>query len=519
MRKVAWWLCLAATCWAGSAAALDLTFDLSRDPVRESGTVFEVRVDGARCAAGFVNAVQSRVYTNQNDLELWCREDTGEALNFATIGKPAAGQFTSSIANLNGRPYEFVGRSVFDGGGWRSLRADELPVPSDALPISIQSVGEATFVFSIYGSRCEGISIYSTSGYHGSYRGADWQQWSALWTDGRSIAMNVGYAVRVGPLPPPTREACVPLVLTDSTGGGRDWVYAMTSLGDDLLYGGSEDERDTCSAMFVLNLKAARAQKLRLKECAPGYVTEIYSFTRWRGDILIGNFPHGALYAFSPRSQTTRITSFGIARPDDLPDPHWGGPYRESQSVAVTGGRVLIGMYPWAELFVQEGEGAAPRVHRLFEKPVKGRDFAPFASRLATTERVRSDPYGDRAWSQRIPTIAVFSGRICASTGNRSGENLAEWNNVIALDEVQHYGEVFCAHVPGHAMARVSAGATRLRFQVIERSLSITQDGTVIAEAAHTLSAKALARLDAASPRVGRGDYGPFSGTVRRRRT
>jgi hypothetical protein len=61
----------------------------------------------------------------------------------------------------------------------------------------------------------------------------------------------------------------------------------------------------------------------------------------------------------------SRETAFGAPLPDDLPNPRFGLPYRGSESIAVTGGRVLIGMSPWAELFEHRSETEPPVVTRL----------------------------------------------------------------------------------------------------------------------------------------------------------
>jgi hypothetical protein len=171
-------------------------------------------------------------------------------------------------------------------------------------------------------------------------------------------------------------------------------------------------------------------------------------------------------------------------------------------------------MYPWAELIVQDDENATPTVYRLMTQPAKGTEFAPYATRLATAPNVPSDrPYFDRTWAQRIPTIAVLSGRLCASTGNRTGEDLRDWGTAITQDEARPYGEVFCATMPNHVMGNVGLNG-RLRFRVTNETISVTQNGVAVAEVRHSLSASALTALRSAGLTTGHGDYGPFAGTL-----
>ncbi|MES1179581.1 MAG: hypothetical protein ABUL43_00125 [Hyphomicrobium sp.] len=494
-------------------AVLQLAFDVTRNAGLPGGTVFEAIAGDVRCAAGFVHTVQSRTYANQNDLEFWCREGAGAPLQFRSIGKPSAGQYTSSIANLNGNLYEQIGKSVYENGAWRSLRAGELPIPSDAFPLAVLRREAETFVFSIYGSACEGISLHSSRGYHGTYREADWASSSALWTDGNSVALNIGNQIKVGPVPPPTTATCVSLPVSPDSSQPPVYAYAMMNLAGGLLYGPSLDDLTACTKLVELNLSTRQTRNIPLNACPPGYVTEVYSLTPWRNEILVGTFYVGRLYAFSPAGNSTRLTTWGMPRADDLPDPTWGGPYRESQSVVVSGGRVMMGMYPWSELFIQDSESAAPTIQRLLTQPAKGTEFAPYATRLAAASGVPHGPYEDRAWAQRIPTIAVLSGRVCASTGNRSGDDLQNWASAISAAEARPYGEVFCADVPNHVMGRPALEG-RLQFRVTSQTISIIQNNVVLVEAPHTLSANALARLAAPTVTTAQGDYGPFAGTL-----
>jgi hypothetical protein len=287
----------------------------------------------------------------------------------------------------------------------------------------------------------------------------------------------------------------------------------MMNVSGGLLYGPSLDDLTSCTNLVELNVSTRQTRAIPLTACPPGFVTEIYSLTPWRNEILVGAFYVGRLYAYSPTANATRLTTFGMPRADDLPDPLWGGPYRESQSVVVSGGRVMMGMYPWAELFIQDSEAAAPTLHRFFAQPGKGLEFAPYATRLAAASGVPSGPYEDRAWSQRVPTIAVLSGRVCASTGNRSGDSQQTWVNAIPPAEARPYGEVFCADVPGHAMGRVALQG-RVTFRVTSASVAIVQNGVVLGETAHTLSAGALSSLATLTVTTAQGDYGPFAGTV-----
>jgi hypothetical protein len=60
-----------------------------------------------------------------------------------------------------------------------------------------------------------------------------------------------------------------------------------------------------------------------------------------------------------------------------------------------------------------------------------------------------------------------------------------------------------------------SAGLSgRLGFRITSDTISITQNGVVLAQASHSLSESARSQLRNATVNVGSGDYGPFSGTL-----
>src|SRR3954451_24596247 len=67
------------------------------------GTLFEWHHGSMRCGAGFVEALQSRVYTNSNDLEFWCRRTGSTPIGrFRALPQLPGGPARSSIADVDG---------------------------------------------------------------------------------------------------------------------------------------------------------------------------------------------------------------------------------------------------------------------------------------------------------------------------------------------------------------------------------------------------------------------------------
>ncbi|MGN6514705.1 MAG: hypothetical protein ACTHLR_02565, partial [Rhizomicrobium sp.] len=432
---------LLAVFWRPVSETADLAthriVDVEFDPAHPED--FRINAKDVRCGADLVESVQSRDYTNQGDLEFWCREKHQPLPVFKNIGKAFPEQFGSSLANVSGRMYELVSESYYKNGAWRFWNKKNHDRIDNGRTINLQQRNGITYRFVIEGRKCTGVSIFSDEGYHGTYQGKDWADWSAMYTDGKIVAANIGHRMRIGNLPRATSfDRCRALSLQPV--GPPDWIYAITPIKGGLLYGGSTPYiHGECAMLRFLDLRTHTVQTIPLPNCKDGLVTEFYSFARFGKKLLVGLYPYGRLFEFDPATHKVVPTNFGKLRPQDkLYD---GLPYRESQSVLVADGYVFIGMYPGSELFVhEENDPNKLSVIRMLKSPPRNDgDWTPYSTVLTQmmlkstgAKDVRSIPPSvqqslrDRAlymdsWSQRIPSVTLFSGKLCAATANFTG--------------------------------------------------------------------------------------------------
>jgi len=343
-------------------------------PGESLGTAFEVEADGVRCAAGYVNSVQTRVYTNQNQLEFWCREDS-RALNleFKSIGKGYEGQFFSSIMNHRGLLFDVVSEFSWTPKGWSFLRnRDHI---DGGRVVSLQTRRGKDYWFVVGAGVCEGLSLFSVDGYHGTYSGDGWGAWSAIYTDGDVVIANIGHKMLTGPvLAPDAPKGCreMSLMVFDDR---PTWTYVIMPHDGRVIYG-APASKGRCAPLATFDGTSVVSQQPL--DCEGEQITEYYSITPFMDKLLIGNYPTGTLWASMSPISMPQKTILAKPRSDDgLRDGI--DVYRESQSVVTTYGGVFTGMFPWGELFAYDHHSRMETVTRIFPGPEKdGRDYAPF---------------------------------------------------------------------------------------------------------------------------------------------
>lgn len=468
--------------------------DYERKDDEPQGMLFEFRGDGFRCAAGFVYSIQSRVTTNQNDLEFWCRQDR-VTLSFSKLPKPSD-SVTSVVINVDGRLHETISHRFYDfeKSEWKAARPFFL---------TNKSGGQRYYFVS---GECDGLSLYRGNDYLGTVRG---NYSAALVIKGRVI-VNIDNGILSGPIPEKA-ELCSPLALTQEKGSG--WLYAFYPAISGIVfgssYGGYNSDNRGCAKMFHLDGREVSYP------CKGGRVKEFYSYTPFYNGVLVGNFPLGTLLYLNGNS--LRETDF--AAPDDLDwrDPR-GTYYRESQSLVLAYGAVMIGMYPWSEFTFVDTRTRIERKTRLIQQPVKSHIPTPYFEKMEQQakalpgvvsspkqERVysltingktlRDDGYEPTHWGQRIPSIAILSGKVCASTGNLGGAPRDPKKHGFVPEKVADlYGSVYCADLPGHVMANIPRSG-KLAFHIGDYSLSIIVDGKIIVQAKHGLARRQLEQI------------------------
>jgi hypothetical protein len=211
-------------------------------------------------------------------------------------------------------------------------------------------------------------------------------------------------------------------------------------------------------------------------------------------------------------------TELGAPNQGDWQDP-LGTHYRESQAVVNAYGGTFIGMYPWGEVLAIDRQSKKTGTYRLFLSPDRDSSptpyFWPAHNRARNDSSVTFDPSAELVyslsrgssslreegreptyWGQRVPSVVVLSGRLCASTGSLSGAPFAPLKHVnLTAEQAAEYGKVYCSELPNHILTSSLRGKLAT-FTVTESHMEIAIDGKVIATAHHSLPQSYFAKAN-----------------------
>ena len=236
-----------------------------------------------------------------------------------------------------------------------------------------------------------------------------------------------------------------------------------------------------------------------------GVSYQLYSTMAFHDRLLMGQYPTGRIFEYDG----TKITDL-----KDWPPKLQGvsGSSREAQTTIIYGGDVLVGVWPWGELWRYNSDSTRwAFMQRMFDHP-------------APTDTV-THPYDienlgnaiGNLWGQRVTSLVTNGSDLFVST---SAKHPCEWDAqlypFLAPDKWQSYGRVYRITMPGHlgAPTRWTGNATTFEFLIGDRDISISQDGQVLAATELDEKTTALLRNGLTGTKVSWGDgiYGRFTG-------
>ena len=148
-------------------------------------------------------------------------------------------------------------------------------------------------------------------------------------------------------------------------------------------------------------------------------------------------------------------------------------------------------------------------------KYARARDVSP-----DIREQYRSEGRAFDKWHQRVPSIVILGGRLCAATGNFGGDLfLPEFDVILTPEQAAQYGKVHCAELPNQTLISSpdTAASVRYAFHITDTRLQILENGIVVKSVPHTLSKEALHALQVSGKLnivTGKGSCGPYNGTL-----
>ena len=201
---------------------------------------------------------------------------------------------------------------------------------------------------------------------------------------------------------------------------------------------------------------------------------QLYAALNYYDRLLLGQYPTGELFEFDGE-RLTRLEG-RPPRPENV-----SASAREAQTATIYAGELIVGVWPWGEVWRLNPNDAQWRL--------MGRFFTHPEPTAATTH-----PYETECrdlglvlnqWGQRITGLVPLGSDLIVST---SAKWPCEWKpeyTFLPDGAWQEYGALHRVRVPGHVSAPVpwSAGPVELRFEVGDGEMRILREGEVMASA------------------------------------
>jgi hypothetical protein len=232
---------------------------------------------------------------------------------------------------------------------------------------------------------------------------------------------------------------------------------------------------------------------------------QLYSSLGLGDRLLMGQYPTGRVFAFDGKK---------ISDQKGWPPVPKGvsGSAREAQTTAIHGGDLMVGVWPWAELWRYNPDRRQWHfAQRMFKHP------APSAKITHPYDVENRGNTPGNLWGQRVTSLVSSGSSLFIAT---SAKAPFKWDAkkypFLSPDKWKSYGNVYRLTLPGHLAAPTAwtAGPTTLEFVIKKNEMSIRQDGKLLAttQLAGPLSRQLGELKPLKKIQWGTGIYGRFAG-------
>jgi hypothetical protein len=235
----------------------------------------------------------------------------------------------------------------------------------------------------------------------------------------------------------------------------------------------------------------------------PAVSYQVYAILTYYDRLLLGQYPTGEVIEYAGK-ELKQLKGWPPVMPGVSPSA------RELQTLAIYGGDVYAGVWPWAEVWRYDRDRDKwAFTQRMFHHPLTTDAVVhPYE-----TETLRVDPVGN-LWGQRVTGLCPHGAGLVITTSSKGS---GPWDPKFAfLSERQRadYGAIYLATVPGAlaVAAEWKPGPTRFEVKLSGGTLSVSQDGAPLGSMTvpeHLLSALRPAKLT-----WGQGMFGPLAGKL-----
>lgn len=489
------------TAAAGAEMNITVTIDRGRDLGQCFGSLFEVKSqDGALVfGAGFPNQYNTRFRGDRHQVEFFIRPTRGDR-TFNTEKLPRPNNHCGTyLYSRDGVIYStYQGHKAWDAdkAAWQDVTAaggtgETMRVGDGLLQFGNSTVkyngttileppkkGSYQLFFYANGHLC----FYHVNRNDGSYRAYENDEdgysklYACPWSPGDG-AVDVSKAI-VMTLP----------VVGETT-------FAWGQLGDQNVTGSN------IGGFYIF--KSGNWRKLLDPNLKVSY--QLYSSMIYKDRLLMGQYPTGRVFAYNGRQ--IRDQAGWPPKLDGV-----SGSAREAQTTTIYGGEVLVGVWPWGELWRFNPDTRKwAFMQRMFDHPqITDKITHPY-------DVENSGNLPGNQWGQRVTSLVPSGSDLFVST---SAKWPCEWDkekfSFLAPDKWKSYGSVYRISMPGHlgAVTKWTDGTTTLQFSIVGNVVTISQDGAEIAST--TITGDLASQLGGVTglrdPKWGEGIYGKFAG-------
>lgn len=473
--------------FVGPKTGVMLHIELGADLGQSMGTLFELRDAGGKVVigAGFDDAHSTYMRDNNRQLVFYYKSPAPEAA-ITPMGKPFGPDNNAARLQVDGDT--LVAASNYgrggpyltpdDNGGWKPIEA-EWARQAETYG-GVQFVNNGRLIFENERITYNGETIYTSTLGAGRY----------YYVNGQMVICHVKpdmlYVVSWKPGETITLEKAksFPIVGSVFTLGNYDGeILITTNVGEFYSY---------------------RDGTLTTHRKTDGKSWQGYSMTRFYDKVLIGQYPTGSLFQYDKDG----LKPFEPA----IPVPEGvSANAREAQTLAIYGGHLYVGVWPWGELWRFDHESNRwTLVIRVFTQPaISIEDQEPYARAM------KDKPPAYNAWGQRIVSLTNFRDSMYIATMNKGGTPwIPEVQAVVPEAAVAEYGVVHKLTARGQvAVPFTWKEVTELTFSVADSQLLIFQDGVGVGgvKIGRELD---LSPFNAENVTLANGIYGPCTGKV-----
>jgi uncharacterized lipoprotein YddW (UPF0748 family) len=240
-----------------------------------------------------------------------------------------------------------------------------------------------------------------------------------------------------------------------------------------------------------------------LREHVPNVSYQIYAALNYYDRLLLGHYPTGEIYEYAG-SELKLLKGWPPAMPGVSRNA------REAQSLAIYGGELYAGVWPWGEVWRYDGDRSAwSFAQRMFTHPAPDDKYIhPYEAETKKVDQIAN------LWGQRVTGLLPVGPDMIVTTSSKTGTPWEPRFEFLSAEQQADYGATYRVTLPGNLAVPTEwkPGPTRFELTVANESLEILQDGKPLG--AHPLTAELREKLRAGRITWGRGVFGPFTGKI-----